>query len=106
LTVNIEDDNDMPKHSARLMELARKGAEARIKELEAEIAELRKAFLHLPFGAAASSAIPARAREIEVAKPRRRRRMSAAARKRISAAQKARWAARRKAKDGGKGVRS
>ncbi len=32
------------------------------------------------------------------AKPRRRRRMSAAARKRISAMMKARWAARKKAK--------
>lgn len=87
----------MPKHSKRLIELARKGAEARIKELEAEIAELRKVFLHLPFGSAVSPAIPARSREIEVAKPRRKRRISAAARKRMSEAQKARWAARRKA---------
>ncbi len=87
----------MPKHSARLIELARKGAEARIKELEAEIAELRKVFLHLPFGSAVGPTIPARAREIEGAKPRRRRRMSAAARKRISEAQKKRWAAQRKA---------
>ena len=93
----------MPRHSAQIIELARKGAEARIKELEAEIAELRKAFLHLPFGSAASPAIPARARETEVAKPhRKRRRMSAAARKAVGDRMRKYWAARRKAKQGGK----
>lgn len=89
----------MPRHASQILELARKGAEARIRELEAEIAKLRKVFLHLPFGSAASPAIPARAREIEVAKPRRKRqRMSAAARKAVSERMRKYWAARRKAK--------
>lgn len=89
----------MPRLSERILGLVRKGAEARIKELEAEIAELRKAFLHLPFGSAASPSIPARAREIEATKPRRkRRRMSAAARKAVGERMRRYWAARRKAK--------
>jgi hypothetical protein len=87
----------MARHSSHILELARKGAEARIKELEAEIGELRKVFLHLPFGSAASPAIPARAREIAGPASRRRRRrgMSPAARKAVSLRMKKYWAARR-----------
>ena len=92
----------MPRYSAPVLALARRGAELRIKELQAEIAQLRKAFLRLPFGSAASPAIPARKREIEVAKPRRqRRRMSAAQRKAVSERMRAYWRARRKAKNAG-----
>jgi len=86
----------MAKHSSRIMELARKGAQARIKELEAEIAELRHVFKHLPFGSAASPYVPAPGAE---AIPRRRRkRMSVAARRAVSLRMKKYWAARRKAK--------
>jgi hypothetical protein len=82
------------------MELARKGAEVRLRELQAEIAQLRKVFLHLPFGSAVSPAIPARARELEG--PNTRRRMSAKERAAVSKRMKAYWAARRKAKKSGK----
>jgi hypothetical protein len=61
-----------------LHSLARLGAVARIKEIKAEIASLRKAF-------------PESASRILIHQPRRRK-MSAAARARISAAQKKRWA--------------
>jgi len=68
----------MPKLDLR--SLARLGAAARIKELEAEIASIRKAF-------------PDPASRISIHEiARKRRRMSAAARAKISAAQKARWA--------------
>jgi hypothetical protein len=73
-----------------LHSLARLGAAARIKELTAEIASLKKAFPHLSFGSAVSPAMPDAMEERTVR--RRRRKMSAAARAKISAAQKARWA--------------
>ena len=73
-----------------LHSLARLGAAARIKELTAEIASLKKAFPHLSFGSAVSPAMPDAMEERKVR--RRRRKMSAAARAKISAAQKARWA--------------
>src|SRR5260370_41348400 len=66
----------MPKLD--LHSLARLGAAARIKELTAEIASLKKVFPHLSFGSAVSPAMPD---AIEGRKVRRRRRkMSAAAR--------------------------
>lgn len=69
----------MPKHSLHIMDLARLGAAARIKELQTEIASLREAF-------------PDRAAGILIHQPSvKRRRVSAAARARMSAAQKARW---------------
>jgi hypothetical protein len=73
-----------------LRSLARLGAAARIKELTAEIASLKKVFPHLSFGSAVSPAMPDAMEERKVR--RRRRKMSAAARAKISAAQKARWA--------------
>jgi hypothetical protein len=70
----------MSKHDVH--SLARLGAAARIKELEDEIAAIRKV-------------LPGRAPRILIHQPsvkRRRRKMSAAARKKISEAQKKRWA--------------
>jgi hypothetical protein len=80
----------MPKHSFNILELARKGAEHRLRELKAEIASLKKVFPHLRFGSAASPAMPDPMEEGKVR--RQRRTMSAAARKKISEAQKRRWA--------------
>ncbi len=79
------------------MKLARKGAEARIKELEAEIAQIQKVFRHLPFGSAVSPAIPARESEA-IPKKRRRWKMSAAQRKAVSERMRKYWANRRKEK--------
>ena len=85
----------MPRPTNELRELARIGAEVRIKELEEQLASLRRiAGLTVrmsdkpgagtaPTLASSSSPAP------------RRRKMSAAARKRISEAQKKRWAKRR-----------
>ena len=67
----------MPK--VDLHSLARLGAAVRIKELQAEIASIRKA-------------VPDSGSKREIPIPRKRRKMSAAARAKISAAQKARWA--------------
>jgi hypothetical protein len=85
---------------ANLHELARRGAAARIKELEAEIASLEelvggrlitrrdtKPTAPTATSAAATKSTPQR---------RRRRKMSAEARKKISEAQKRRWAAQKK----------
>jgi hypothetical protein len=83
----------MPKHSSQILELAKRGAEQRIAELKAEIAELENVFSHLPFGSAVSPAMPD-----SMPKPigRRRRTMSAKARKAVSRRMKKYWAAKRK----------
>jgi hypothetical protein len=86
----------MPKHSFHILELARKGAEHRLRELKAEIASLKKVFPHLRFGSGVSPAMPDPMEEGKVRRPRRR--MSAAARKKISEAQKRRWAKQKAAK--------
>ena len=78
----------MAKHSASILELAKKGAIHRYQELKAELAELVKMFPHLRYGSAVSPAMPDAVEEPRV---RRRRKMSRAARKKISDAQKARW---------------
>jgi len=85
----------MPKHSSHILELARRGALERYRELKAELAELTKAFPRLEFGSAISPSVP-RQRYTVAPKPRRRK-MSAAARKAVSARMKRYWAARRKA---------
>jgi len=79
----------MAKHPTSILELAKKGAIHRYRELKAELAELVKIFPHLRYGSAVSPAIPDAVEEPRV---RRRHKMSRAARKKISDAQKARWA--------------
>ena len=88
----------MAKHSAHILDMARKGAGHRYEELKAEIALLVKNFPHL------RGRSPSRGRQIDVSAepaatidrtPRRRRGMSAAARRAVSARMKKYWAARR-----------
>jgi len=77
-------------------ELERLGAQARLDQLQSEIAAIRRAFPGLGRGrrpaAAAGDGAPI--------KRRRRSRMSAAARKAVSLRMTKYWAARRKAKAG------
>jgi hypothetical protein len=93
----------MAKHSSHILQLARKGAEARLRELVDEAKMLVSSFPHLrdsfdqdelpvtfilKRGAAGGSAS-----EVSRIGPRRKKRtLSAAARKAISNAQKKRWA--------------
>jgi hypothetical protein len=88
----------MAKHSSHIVELAKRGAEARLRELVGEAKNLIELFPHLrdsfdkdelPVSFILAKGAD-RFRTIEPA--RRRRRMSAAARARIAAAQKKRWA--------------
>ena len=82
-----------------LLTLARHGAVARLLELEAEIAMIRRAFPDLSGTPRRGPGRPrASAEGAAPVKRRRRRRMSAEARKRISEMMKKRWAERRKAK--------
>ena len=85
---------------ANLHELARRGAAARIKELEAEIASLEelvggRLITRHDTKPTAPAATPAAAAK-STPQRRRRRKMSAEARKKISEAQKRRWAAQKK----------
>jgi hypothetical protein len=85
----------MAKHSSHIIEMARKGAEHRYRELKEELASLAKHFPHVAGKAvsrsAAALAAGGKAAMNELA-PRKRRKMSAKARAKISAAQRARWA--------------
>jgi hypothetical protein len=74
---------------ARLRELAKAGAEAALKELQAEIIAIERTFPEL--------ALAKRRRAVRKATARTRR-MSAAARKAVSERMKRYWAERRKAK--------
>ena len=103
-----------------LREYARRGATARASELAAELAEIYRAFPDLRRGASAtgstggSKATDGRTRAGRAARlasatesgssttPRRRRRMSPAARKAVSERMRKYWAQRRKAKSAGK----
>jgi hypothetical protein len=89
------------KRDDSLYELARRGAEQRWRELEAEASALLKHFPALGrlanIGRGAWRNVAPAARPAAPAAPRRRRKMSAAARARISAAQKKRWAAQKAA---------
>jgi hypothetical protein len=88
---SVATGDQMAKHSSHILDMARKGAEHRYNELKAEIALLVKHFPHL---ATRTGGIVSQA----VAAPRKRRKMSAAARKAVSERMKKYWAARRKAK--------
>jgi hypothetical protein len=90
----------MPRYSTHFMEMARRGVVVRIKELEAELAQLKKVFGHLPFGSAVSPAIAAR--ESEAIPRRKRNPMSAAARRKVSLRMRRYWAKRRAEKPGKK----
>lgn len=83
----------MAKHSANILELARKGAQHRYRELKAEMADLVKAFPRLEFGSAVSPYVPKQS--YEPVKRRTRRRMSAAQKKAVSQRMKAYWAKRK-----------
>jgi hypothetical protein len=91
----------MAKHSTHILELARKGAEHRYRELKAEITALRKYFPQLGGGTAARQAQIDMSSEPAaiIDRPRRkRRRMSAAARRAVSRRMRKYWAARRAGK--------
>jgi len=91
----------MAKHSKMILDLARRGAEARIKELEAEITQLRAVLKPGKPSILRVSAVPGGGTvTAHISSPPRTRRLSAEARKRISDAQKARWATQRKEKKG------
>lgn len=88
----------MAKHSSHIMELARRGADARYRELIDELKMLTISFPHLR-DAVDRGDLPVnfllrrgRDRARAVATAPKRRTMSAKARKAISNAQKARWA--------------
>jgi hypothetical protein len=93
----------MPKHPSHILELAKRGAEARLRELTQEAKHLIGLFPHLrdsfdkdelplKFIMAKGSGAATKT------SGRRTRRMSAAARKAVSVRMKKMWAARRKAK--------
>jgi hypothetical protein len=95
----------MPKHSSHILELAKHGAEARLRELVDEAKHLIGLFPHLrdsfdkdelPVSFILKEGAGRRAKK-QVPR-RRRRRMSEAAKKAISERMKKMWAARRKAK--------
>jgi hypothetical protein len=95
----------MAKYSPHILELAKRGAEARFRELLDELRVLSLSFPHLRDAVdrddLPTNFILRRGREKAgpVQAARTRRKMSAKARKAISDAQKARWA-KQKAKKG------
>jgi len=82
----------MAKHSSQILEMARKGAEHRYRELTAEIASLVEHFPHLGASQPSAPQSSTTHAEMPALRHQKRRKMSAAARKKISDAQKARWA--------------
>jgi hypothetical protein len=88
----------MPKHSSHILELARRGALERYRELKAELAALVKEFPHLAEQAGTAIGTAVGRTEAGVRRGvRRGRTMSAAARKVVSERMKKYWAARRRA---------
>jgi hypothetical protein len=90
----------MAKYSSSILDLARRGAEARYEELKTELNALVRQFPNLVKGGSTilrrgRHAVNAAAQEIQ---PRKRKRMSPAARKAVSARMKKYWATRRRAK--------
>jgi hypothetical protein len=93
----------MPRTPSHILELAKRGAEQRYHELQAEISALERVFSHLRYGAAVSPAMPDAVEEGSLPPSGKgRRRMSAAARKAASARMRRYWAAKRKAKARGR----
>jgi hypothetical protein len=96
----------MPKHSSHILELARRGADARFRELIDELNMLTLSFPHLR-DAVGRDDLPinfilrrGRDKADAGAAPRKRRELSAKARKAISDAQKKRWAKQKAASKG------
>jgi len=86
----------MAKHSPHILELARKGAQHRLEELQAEMTALRRHFPDLAERAGRALGTAVGKAEAELNRTRRRsRNMSAAARKAVSERMKRYWAARR-----------
>ena len=89
----------MAKHSASILELARRGAEQRYNELTSELNALARQFPAL--AARARQMVKKGGRTVAAAlagtRPLKRRKMSAAARKAIGDAQRRRWAKQRAA---------
>jgi hypothetical protein len=90
---------DMAKHSSHILEMARKGAEHRYEELQAEIAALVKHFPHVAKGISktVSQSVAEVAAEVPRVK-RRAKKMSAAARKAVSDRMTKYWAKQRMGK--------
>jgi hypothetical protein len=87
----------VPKHSSDFLELAKRGAQERYRELKAEMAALVKDFPHLAEKAGTALGTAVGRTEAGVRRGvRRGRTMSAAARKAVSARMKKYWAARRR----------
>jgi hypothetical protein len=94
----------MPKHSSHILQLARRGAEARYRELIDELKMLTATFPHLR-DAVDRDELPIKfllrqgrdKAEVPLAPSNRRRRMSPAQRKAVSQRMRKYWAARRKA---------
>jgi len=93
----------MPKHPSHILELAKRGAEARMRDLVQEAKYLINLFPHLR-NSFDKDELPLKFIMAEgsgaatTTSGRRTRRMSAAARKAVSLRTKKMWAARRKAK--------
>jgi hypothetical protein len=94
----------MPKPSSHILDLAKRGAEVRLRELSQEAKNLIELFPHLR-DAFDNDELPVsflvaqrsgRLTQTSAPARRRRRRLSAAARKAVSARMKRYWAARRK----------
>ena len=88
----------MPRHSSRLLELAKRGAEGRLRELLEEMKLLVSQFPHLrdsfdPDELPVSFILAIGARR--ASKPTRKRRMSTEARRAVSIRMKKYWASRR-----------
>jgi hypothetical protein len=92
----------MAKHSSHILELAKRGAEARFRELVDEIKMLTVTFPHLRESFDPDELpmkfILRRGRDKAAGVPGTRRTISAKGRKAISDAQKARWAKQKAAK--------
>ena len=89
----------LAKHSSHILELARKGAQHRLEELQAEIAALRRDFPVLAERTGAALGTAVGRTEANVKRTvKRGRTMSAAARKAVSERMTKYWAARRAGK--------
>ena len=84
----------MARPTNQFREFARVGAQARLQEIQAEVAAIRREFPELRTVSvkAESPAAASVAAEAPAAAPKKRRTMSKAARAKIAAAQRARWA--------------